>query len=289
MLFVQRREGIEDALVLAGRDQSALDTELLHRAGEAEAVHQHADRADDRGLVDEDLVRRDSDVVGSRGAGLVDDDVELLVVLGLQAAQLVVDDAGLHRAAARRVDAQHHRTGALVLEGALQAGQQVLGAGVGVGCDLAAQFHQRRVRARRRGGGGPLRQQVPGDRDHQAQPRQAEEDLPAPVAAPVAQVRSGELVHHLLQRRTRTARLRQRTGLGGPEVVAAAPGRRCVVGQRGVLRIHRGPSCGSGGRVGADQPPTGRMSREGYQYTCPSRSSVAMAMRRPRPQGPPAQ
>jgi hypothetical protein len=32
---------------------------------------------------------------------------------------LVVDDAGLHRAAARRVDQQHHALGAIVLEGRL--------------------------------------------------------------------------------------------------------------------------------------------------------------------------
>ena len=103
VLLVLRRERIEHALVLAGGEQAALDAELFHRAGEAEAVHQHADRADQARLVDVDLVGGHRDVVGARGAHLLDHRVHLLLVLGLQAPDLVVDDAGLHRAAAGRL------------------------------------------------------------------------------------------------------------------------------------------------------------------------------------------
>mgnify|MGYP003529884748 CR=1 FL=1 len=99
LLLVLRRERIEHALVLAGGEQAALDAELFHRAGETEAVHQHADAADQAGLVDIDLVGGHGDVVGARGADLLDHRIDLLVVLGLQTLDLVVDDAGLHRAA----------------------------------------------------------------------------------------------------------------------------------------------------------------------------------------------
>ena len=77
--------------------------------------------AHEAGLVDVDLVGRHGDVVGARGADLLDHRIDLLLVQRLQAADLVVDDAGLHRAAAGRVDAQHHGLRAGVLEGAASA------------------------------------------------------------------------------------------------------------------------------------------------------------------------
>jgi methylmalonyl-CoA mutase cobalamin-binding subunit len=63
--LVLRREGVEHALVLAGGEQPALDAQLVHQAGEAEAVHQHADAAHQAGLVDVDLVGGHRDVVGA--------------------------------------------------------------------------------------------------------------------------------------------------------------------------------------------------------------------------------
>jgi LPS sulfotransferase NodH len=47
LLFVHRQERVEEALVLARGDQAPLDAQLVHQAGHAEAVHAHADRADD--------------------------------------------------------------------------------------------------------------------------------------------------------------------------------------------------------------------------------------------------
>jgi hypothetical protein len=80
LLLVLGRERVEHALVGTGGEQAALDAELVHRAGEAEAVHQHADAAHDAGLVDVDLVGGHRDVVGARGADLLDHRVDLLAL-----------------------------------------------------------------------------------------------------------------------------------------------------------------------------------------------------------------
>ena len=203
LLLAHRRERVADTLVLAGRHQAALDAELVHRAGEPEAVHQHADRADDARLVGVDLIGGSGDVVGTRGADFFDDRINLFLVQGLQALDLVVDDAGLHGAAAGRIDAQHDALRARVLERILQRTDDVLGARVGLGGNLSANFDQRGVRA---GGNVAV---VAGDQDRpqqqrkQRQPHQAKEHTPAPVAAAIAQVVAGEFLHHALPRRRR--------------------------------------------------------------------------------------
>src|SRR5688572_3552665 len=107
--LVDRRKWIEKTLVVTGREQAALDAELVHRAGEAEAIHQHADRADNARLVDVDLVGGNRDVIAARRADVLDYCMERNIwVLGAQAPNLVVDVAGLHRAASRAVDAQDY-------------------------------------------------------------------------------------------------------------------------------------------------------------------------------------
>ena len=98
---VLRAERIEETLVLARGQQAAFDADLVHQAIEAEAVHQHADAADDAGLVDIDVVRSGRDVVGRRGTGLLDHRIDRLAVQLLEAMDLVVDDAGLHRGCRR--------------------------------------------------------------------------------------------------------------------------------------------------------------------------------------------
>jgi hypothetical protein len=63
-------------------------------AGEAEAVHQHADRADDAGLVYINAVGGRRNVVAARGADVLDHRVERDVgIQAAQAADFVVDDA----------------------------------------------------------------------------------------------------------------------------------------------------------------------------------------------------
>ena len=62
-----------------------------------------------------------------------------------QALDLVVDVPGLHRTAARAVDAQDHALRALVLERFLQTGDDVVGARGTFGTDHAPQLHERSV------------------------------------------------------------------------------------------------------------------------------------------------
>ena len=147
------------------------------------------------GLVGEDLVGRHRDVVGAGGADLLDHRVDLLVVQRLQAPDLVVDDAGLHRAAAGRVDAQHHRLRTRVLESAASAP-----------ATGSRRWPRRRPRSRRaprsaRCAARPgwwrrdaPRQSTQTTSHGQQQPGQAEEEAPATLAAAVAQVaRAAEL------------------------------------------------------------------------------------------------
>ncbi len=117
-----RRERIQHPLVLARRHQAALDADLLHHLGEAEAVHQHADsippptpcRRRSRPRPRRCSTRR-------RRRSPRRPRTTLLLVQRLQALELVVDDARLHRAAARRVDAAPPPA-TLVLERGLQRG-----------------------------------------------------------------------------------------------------------------------------------------------------------------------
>src|SRR5882762_7437836 len=65
-----------------------------------------------------------------------------------QPADFVVDDSGLHRAAARRIDAQDHALGILVLERTLERLGDAVGARVAFGVDDAHHIDQRGVLAR---------------------------------------------------------------------------------------------------------------------------------------------
>src|SRR3990172_5005140 len=104
-----RRERIEEALVLTGCDQAALHAELGHRSGKTETIHQHADGTDQAGLVHEDLVCCRRHVIAAGCANILDHHIQRNGrILGAQAADLVVDLPGLHRTAARAVDAQDH-------------------------------------------------------------------------------------------------------------------------------------------------------------------------------------
>jgi hypothetical protein len=151
LIFVNRRERIEKAFVLARREESPLDPELVHQAGESETVHQYADRADDASLVDIDLVGGDCDVVAARRADVFDDRVQRDVrILGTQPFDLVVDVARLHGGPAGAVDAKDHALRALVLERFLQSAHDVVGARRAFRTDHSAQFDERGVLARRR-------------------------------------------------------------------------------------------------------------------------------------------
>ena len=187
LALVLRAERVEHRLVFTRRHQSALDAQLVHQSGEAKTVHEHANAAHQTGFVDIDVVGRRRDVVRSRRAGFFHDGIDLLAVHRLEAMDLVVDDAGLHRAATRRIDQQHHRLGTIVLKGLTNGRHHVLGAGLGLGGDFAADFHHRRV-----GRGSLVRdlarlKREPDSAADQRQPEQATEPAPAPGRLLLAQ------------------------------------------------------------------------------------------------------
>src|SRR5207302_11402825 len=121
--------------------RSPLDAELVQRAHESKAVHDHADRSHQASLVDVDLVGGDRDVVGARSADFLHHGVNGRVgVLATQAANLIVDLACLHGTAAGAVDLEHNALRSLVLERGLQACNQVVGAGAAGSVDLTLDF-----------------------------------------------------------------------------------------------------------------------------------------------------
>ena len=96
-------------------------------SGETEAVHEHADGADDAGLVGVYFVGGGDGVIAARGTDVADHRVQRnLGILLAQPQDFVVDVAGLHRAAAGAVGAQHDTDGVLGLERRAQAGDDVI-------------------------------------------------------------------------------------------------------------------------------------------------------------------
>ena len=89
-----------------GRVDAPLDADLAHQLDEAEAGGDDADRADDRGRVDDDLVAGAGDHVAAGGADILHEDEHRLFVLLGERADALVDQVRLHRRAARRIDHQ---------------------------------------------------------------------------------------------------------------------------------------------------------------------------------------
>ena len=73
VLRILRPERVEHGLVAAGRVDPPLDAEPLDQPVEAEARRDHADRADDRGRVGEDLVARAGDHVAAGRRRVLDE------------------------------------------------------------------------------------------------------------------------------------------------------------------------------------------------------------------------
>ncbi len=179
-----RRERVEKALVLTRGVQAALDPQLVHQTREAEAIHQHANRTDDARLVHVNLVGRRSRVIAARGTHVADHDIQRnRRILGAQPANLVVDNARLHRAAARAITAQNHACRTLVVERTFQCRVDIFRIRVRIGRDFAVKRHHCRVPPSGRNlvageiEGAPYRQQQ-DDQEHKA-----EEDLPAACRA----------------------------------------------------------------------------------------------------------
>ena len=135
-------EGVQQAFVFTSGHQAAFHTELVHQAGEAKAVHQHTNAADDAGLVDKNLVCGHGDVVSRRSACFFHHRIHRLLVQGLETANFIVDHASLDRAATRRIDEQDDGLRTFVLEGLADRIHHPFGIGIGIGVDVPLDFNQ---------------------------------------------------------------------------------------------------------------------------------------------------
>ena len=131
-------ERVEQALVLAGGVDPALDAVPGDQVLEAEGGRDHPDRADDAVGVEMDPVGRGRQPVAARGGDVLDEGVHRHLLLVGQPADPGGDQARLRRAAAGRVDRERHRLRPAAAERRLDQRRE---AGVG-------QRRARRARAR---------------------------------------------------------------------------------------------------------------------------------------------
>src|SRR5690606_22033678 len=130
-LFLLRLERIEECLVLTRGVDATLDPQLLHGLDETEAGRSDSDGTDQTGLVGIYFIGRTGDVVGTGSTQITDHRVDLgLRMLAAQATNLVIDITGLHRAAARTVDAQDHTLGIGIFKSRTQATHHLVGTGL---------------------------------------------------------------------------------------------------------------------------------------------------------------
>jgi hypothetical protein len=169
--------------------QPALHAQFLHAFGEAEAIHEHADGAHQGGLVDENAIRRRGDVITAGGADIVHHHVEgNLGVFAAQATHLVVDLTGLDGTTARAVDAQHHTLGVLVIERAIEGGDQGVRPHAILAADLAFQLDKRGMGPRRGESLAFIGQQKTQDDEQPDEAQGPEEHAPATRSALLGQV-----------------------------------------------------------------------------------------------------
>src|SRR6185437_15110218 len=117
--LVLGEEGIEQRLALARRVEPAADAEAAQQLGEAEAAADDPDRAEDRGLLGEDLVAGEGQPIAARGGDVLGEGEDGDVLLLGELTDAPVDERRLHRRAARRVDREGDRGEAGELESAL--------------------------------------------------------------------------------------------------------------------------------------------------------------------------
>src|SRR5690606_35375558 len=120
MPLIRWREWIQNRLVFASRQQTALHPQLFHCPGKSETIHQHSDRTDDTGLVDINLICRCSYVITTRSANISDYGINRhFRMQGAQALDLIVDNSRLYRTTPGTVDPQNQPFGPFVLESRL--------------------------------------------------------------------------------------------------------------------------------------------------------------------------
>ena len=120
IVAVLRQERIEHRFVLARRIKPALDPDLLDQFLEPEGAADHADRAQDRRRIAEDLVASAGDHVAAGRCDILDEHQHRQFLFRSELANAQIDLTRLHRRAAGRIDDQRHRLGVPHRKGALQ-------------------------------------------------------------------------------------------------------------------------------------------------------------------------
>ena len=174
------RERVHEALVISGRDEAPLDAELVHRADEAEAVHQYSNGAHEARAACVDGVRGRGDVVASGRGDVGDDGIQRRIgVQPAQADDLVIDVTGLNRGASRAVDSHDHAGGIGVLERGPEPRDDPIGVRFTAVADDSADFDEGAVRAAGIGT-EPLRlHQDNGEDHHECEPRGSQREAPS--------------------------------------------------------------------------------------------------------------
>ena len=166
--------------MFTGGHQTPLGTDLFQGVDKAETVHQHANGANDAGLIGINLIGRGGDVVATRGANIGDHRIQFdLRILALQALDFIVHIAGLHRTATGAVDAQDDTGGVFVLEGPPQAADQVVGIGGCIGGNHAIEFNQCGVFSSGDSGVTPLHRHIKKQHEQVDEKQGFEKHIPA--------------------------------------------------------------------------------------------------------------
>ena len=106
--------------MLARRIKPALDPDLLDQFLETEGAADHADRAQDRRRIAENLVARAGEHVTAGRCDILDEHQHGQFLFRCELANTQIDLARLHRRASGRIDDQRHRLGVPHRKGALQ-------------------------------------------------------------------------------------------------------------------------------------------------------------------------
>ena len=200
LVWTNGREGIHETLVSACGHQTTFHAQLFHRSGKTEAIHQHADGADQTGLVHENLVGGCRHIIATGRADISDHHIQGYGrILGTQTANLVVDLTCLNRTTARTIDPQDHSLGTRVLEGILQTRDQIVGTRCTVSGNHSLHVHQRGVFARIQRAFALIE---PAHEDKQddkkvSEGERLEENTPVPRAALLLNSRHRQLLQHI--------------------------------------------------------------------------------------------
>ena len=106
--WINRLERIKKVLVISGGISASFDAQFGNGVSKAEAVHPHANGADNTGFIGVDILRRCCNVIAARSTNIAGHGMNGNLGMFLpQLPNFVVNLTGLHRTAAGTVDLQN--------------------------------------------------------------------------------------------------------------------------------------------------------------------------------------